>query len=327
MNTQRRPSYALALGLFAFGLLACIPDVVPTGESPQGSGPAPRCAGVAQTCGAEHDESCCASDEISGGSFNRSNGSDQLTASVARFELDRFEVTVGRFRQFVAAYPENWPAAGAGAHPLIAGSGWQTDWDQHLPASREALIASLQCNPQFQTWTREPGPNENRPINCVSWYVAFAFCAWDQGRLPTDAERHYAASGGAGGLYPWGDAPTPDAQHASYDCTADGSAPQDCSSTDILEVGSTPDGDGPWGQSDLAGGMMEWALDWFAAYPSACDDCAQVVPPPSNLGRSAWGGDWSHGADLLLSSSRIGYDVDNDQPTETFHGLRCARDD
>lgn len=72
---------------------------------------------------------------------------------------------------------------------------------------------------------------------------------------------------------------------------------------------------------------MEWALDWFGAYPSTCDDCAQIEPPPNNQGRSAWGGDWSHGADLLLASSRIGYDVDKDQPTETFHGLRCARDD
>jgi formylglycine-generating enzyme len=44
-------------------------------------------------------------------------------ATVSSFYLDTFEVTVGRFRQFVASYDGTPPAQGAGAHPLIPGTG------------------------------------------------------------------------------------------------------------------------------------------------------------------------------------------------------------
>jgi formylglycine-generating enzyme required for sulfatase activity len=46
-------------------------------------------------------------------------------ATVATFAFDSFEVTVGRFRRFVSVYDATPPAAGVGAHPLIANSGWQ----------------------------------------------------------------------------------------------------------------------------------------------------------------------------------------------------------
>jgi formylglycine-generating enzyme required for sulfatase activity len=47
-------------------------------------------------------------------------------ATVADFYLDKYEITVGRFRQFVNAgmgTQASPPAAGAGAHSLITGSG------------------------------------------------------------------------------------------------------------------------------------------------------------------------------------------------------------
>ncbi|AUX45468.1 uncharacterized protein SOCE26_069590 [Sorangium cellulosum] len=35
------------------------------------------------------------------------------------------------------------------------------------------------------------------PINRLDWYMALAFCAWNGGRLATEAEWNYAASGGS----------------------------------------------------------------------------------------------------------------------------------
>ena len=50
-------------------------------------------------------------------------------ASVSELYLDTFEVTVARYRAFIADY-DRWrgeahPSVGEGTHPRIAGSGWQ----------------------------------------------------------------------------------------------------------------------------------------------------------------------------------------------------------
>ena len=58
------------------------------------------CVGVAATCSGNKD--CCASNVVVGGTFNRSNDG-AFPATVSDFGLDVYEVTVGRFRQFVNA--------------------------------------------------------------------------------------------------------------------------------------------------------------------------------------------------------------------------------
>jgi sulfatase modifying factor 1 len=287
----------------------------------------PSCADIQVLCGPDSDESCCRTLPVTGGNFKGGVDPDTYNATVNDFELDRFEVTVGRFRQFVAAYPESKPQEGAGAHPLIAGSGWSEAWDEDLPATQEALIASVKCSEGLRTWTDVEGPNESLPINCLSWSVAFAFCAWDNGRLPTNAEWNYAAAGGSQQLnFPWGNDPGPGADYAVYDCMADGSPAQDCGLSDIPPVGSVPLGDGKYGQADLSGSMYEWALDWFGPYSATCANCANIDNPNMDNSRTAWGGDWSHDVNQLFSYHRFGFKVGSATPNETFHGVRCARD-
>jgi formylglycine-generating enzyme len=282
----------------------------------------PSCSGLPPTCGPGGNESCCTSAVVVGGTYNRSNDA-AYPATVSDFRLDRFEITVGRFRQFVASYPGSKPAAGAGAHPLIAGSEWQSVWDAGLALDQAALKTAVSCDSTYQTWTDVAGANENKPMNCLDWYAAFAFCAWDGGRLPTEAEWNYAAAGGnEQRSYPWG-ATAPDKAHAVYDCTGDGSAAGSCAATDILSVGSKSTvWDGRWGQADLAGGMLEWNLDWSGdSYVTPCNDCA-IVFQGTALARVIRGGSWAGVASFLLSSVR-----DASDPTNHFSdfGARCAR--
>ncbi|WP_437619137.1 formylglycine-generating enzyme family protein [Sorangium sp. So ce1151] len=294
----------------------------------------PSCVGLAATCGPDGNESCCASAEaVAGGTFNRGNDA-AYPATVSGFLLDRFEVTVGRFRKFVEAYPGSKPAAGAGAHPSITGSGWNAAWDGNLPAAAEApdpaaqLKAAVKCDSTYQTWTDEAGANERLPMNCLSWYVAFAFCAWDGGRLATEAEWNYAAAGGGEEdgqrKYPWSvpsSDETIDASHAVYGC-AGGESANECEFSDIQAVGSrSPAGDGKWGQADLAGNMWEWVLDWYAnSYPAGeCNNCANTTAASSRVIR---GGGWYYGASALLSSRR--YDGVSSS-RYNFVGARCAR--
>jgi len=308
---------SLLCGLaLAAGPAGCIADVVPNSS-------VASCTDLAATCGPRGDEICCANSLVTGGKYERIElGTDQsYPATVSDFRLDRFEVTVGRFRRFLSEYPGNLPAAGAGAHPSIPGSGWDDSWP--LPQDQGELIDSLKCSPNYQTWTDEPGDGEHKPINCVDWYVAFAFCAWDGGRLPTLAEWNYAAARGSEATnYPWGSA-APDDDHAVY-CADYSPVDQGCPAAtlaDISDVGSkSPAGDGKWGQADLAGNLREWTLDYLDEYPDKCVDCANLTD--GMLGREARGGDWNNDAESLNSFYRIAYDATN---FASWIGFRCAR--
>lgn len=240
-------------------------------------------------------------------------------ATVSAFSLDKFEVTVGRFRAFIGAY-DAWrsagnPLLGAGAHPLIADSGWQSSWS--LPASAAELEseAGVQCSSLSQTFTVG---SANLPINCATWLEAFAFCIWDGGRLPTEAEWEAAATGGDQGYpFPWGTA-EPDVTRAAYDCTGDGSIAQDCAITDILDVGAKPAGAGRWGHEDLAGNVWEWVLDAYQAYPPEAHDYANVSAAAYHTIR---GSGWASEAADLRSPIRY-----NSLPTarRSEFGFRCA---
>ncbi|MBK9263809.1 MAG: SUMF1/EgtB/PvdO family nonheme iron enzyme [Polyangiaceae bacterium] len=289
---------------------------------------AQSCIGLTSTCGPGGDEYCCASPVVTGGQYNRSNNPD-APATVDDFRLDRFEVTVGRFRKFVDAYPGSRPDLDAGQHPTIAGSAWNAAWDTYLPATQAALTDAL-ANCSYPTWSANAGANDELPINCVDWYVAFAFCAWDGGRLPTEAEWNYAAAGGnEQRIYPWSDPPSSsmiDASYTVYDCAADGNQAA-CEIGDIAFVGWTsPKGDGRFGHADLAGSVMEWTLDWYnTPYSPSCSNCANLSP---SMDRVLRGGSWFRGPIELQTFARAYSTPDlkdpNDYPSDEI-GFRCAR--
>lgn len=285
----------------------------------------PSCQGLTATCGAAN-ENCCLSPTVDAGSFKLGTGSAN-SATVGAFALDKYEVTVGRFRKFVAAY-KGPPANGAGAHKDINGSGWSTDWNNLIAADSAELTTDVKCDLSTQTWNTN-GNNDRLPMNCVSWFEAFAFCAWDAGRLPTEAEWEYAAAGGAlERVYPWGNAPgpsdalsSPALAYANYGCMGDGSAFGTCAFSDILAVGAKSSGAGRYTQVDLAGSVGEWALDWYAPYVANCNKCAHITDATATT-RVARGGSWQDPSANLTAVNRL--DVVPDSHFD-FMGFRCAR--
>jgi sulfatase modifying factor 1 len=250
-------------------------------------------------CG-EALETCCASAEVEGSTYYRTytnDGSgpvDQADpALVSSFRLDKYLVTVGRFRQFVHAWNAGWkPAAGSGKHAHLngglglAGGGPSATYEPGWVASDTDAIAptdaSLACGP-LGTWTPSPGGNENLPITCVNWEEAYAFCIWDGGFLPSESEWEYAAAGGSQQReYPWGAIdPGTENLFAIYGCYYPSFA--SCMGivgvTNIAPVGAATLGAGQWGQFDLAGESWEWTLDVYGlAYVDPCSNCAALPP-------------------------------------------------
>jgi sulfatase modifying factor 1 len=255
-------------------------------------------------------------------------GSPEVTApahfsTVSAYMLDKYAVTVGRFRKFVTAYVNNTTSAppdGAGAHPAIAGTGWQAAWNVSLPSTQAVFVdtAHLACDSTAQTWTASPGTaaQENRAINCVDWYEAFAFCIWDGGRLATESEREYAAAGGAENrFYPWGSA-VPDCTYANFYngffCSG--------GTGSVAPVGATPNGNGKWSHADFGGNVWTWCFDWYAAYSAtAVTDYANITPGSARVRR---GGNFGNGATYMRAADR-----NNGAPgtRNSGIGVRCAR--
>lgn len=331
------------------------------GTSPCATIPATGCAYVPNTtpsCPSTstvtcQGESCCTAMAMPGGTFKMGRGTEDCgsigcqtgtgnegcpvgstcstfeqpehDATVSPFALDKYEVTVGRFRQFSREY-DTWhrdngdPKASTGAHPIAFGTGWNQSWlasSSDLPADSAALASELKCEPNYQTWTDDPAANEAYAISCVSWYLALAFCIWDKGRLPTEAEWEYAAAGGSQNRsFPWGNA-APDHTRALYLANSPFAAVGG-----YLETG----GAGFFGHADLAGSMSEWVFDWFSAdyygtpeSPIQCANCANVS---MSSGRVFRGGGWGDNVRYLRAAARLPY-----APTTRYYfiGFRCAR--
>jgi formylglycine-generating enzyme len=276
----------------------------------------PSCAGGLVCNG----ESCCASARVPGGTYDRSYDGVDYTdkgnpATVGDFALDVYDATVGRFREFVAGYPANLPATGAGKNPRDASDpGWDAAWFYQVPPDQAGLLKAIKCDAVRSTWTDVPAASEAMPMNCLSWYVGFAFCIWDGGRLPTEAEWNYAAAGGGEQrAFPWSAPPTSKAidDRVAVFCGASCDAPASAGS-------KSPRGDARWGHADMVGNVWQWVLDSAGTYPNPCVDCAQS----GGTQRGVRGGAFNRAADLLRTARRdvypdayLGYDV----------GVRCAR--
>lgn len=273
--------------------------------------------------------SCCSLIEVPGGTFTMgtntdpdraSNESPPHQATLDGFWMDKFEVTVGRFRSFVDVYDGTTPPLNFGAHPKIAGSGWRVEYDANLPVSKAALKDNLNCNlGGYQTWTESAGVGENMPINCVNWYVAFAFCIWDGGRLPTEAEWEMtAANGSERRKYPWGEDAPNTTKHALVNCGGNA-----CAYDDILAVGTYADGTNRWGHSDLAGNLWEWTLDYYdATYYQSIGTCANCASLADTTPRVIRGGGYTSSVNAFRSTARTSKPPNKIDP---YQGIRCVR--
>lgn len=288
------------------------------------------CQSLATTCGPNRNEDCCSRRAVPQTVFSRYDN-NLYPATISGYSMDRFEVTVGRFRQFVSAgrgVQTAPPSIGSGKNPKnTLDQGWQNVWTALLLPTTSALRADLVArHSAASTWTDAAGANEDLPMTQVSWAEAQAFCIWDEGRLPTEAEWELASVGGAEQR----EFPFP---HAA-DCTLqDPGNPSNCCNymntgcgPSMLSVGSkSPAGDGRWGHADLGGNAAEWAFDVRSANssptpPVPCYDCSNWDPNQDAHLAMNWapGTFWTN---ATVASFLKGYDG----RTNSI-GIRCVHD-
>ncbi len=159
--------------------------------------------------------------------------SPAYTADVPEFWMDRYEVTVGEFTEFL----------NKGGNDRYY-SAWM-----RIP-ERCGIIQNRPGN-----YSVVPG-RENYPVTYVTHEAALAYAESVGKTLPTEEMWERAARGVNGRRYPWGDKDiTP--QKANYNFYYGGTTP----------VGSFPEGATPEGIYDLSGNVKEWTNSKFRPYP------------------------------------------------------------
>jgi formylglycine-generating enzyme required for sulfatase activity len=202
-----------------------------------GGAKAPKCA-VAKGCAADAD---CASDACSyakkcvaspscvgnhGGDTCGENGKDDCCATVdisdgATFTVDKYQATAGRMRAFITKTNGDLQTWVNNAQP----PGWNAGWTDNLPTNMDEALYALGpggkrgCNVASQggrTFAQDPivgDPDEKsdfsqdvldeKALNCVTWYMARALCAYDGKRLAKASEIRHLFTNGGTTTYPW----------------------------------------------------------------------------------------------------------------------------
>jgi formylglycine-generating enzyme required for sulfatase activity len=312
----------------------------------------PSCSGQPRTCGPNGNESCCVYDLVDTAAdpnriFERGwdkSGVDvqedqpvvgwqtrgAATAIVSPYYLDRYEVTVGRFRQFYAGYDEwlrNNPLVGAGTHSRSTKMNWQNQWKMaSLMAISKANLAERlgACEPRVLADLQDPtGQNDHHPMTCLNWYESYLFCVFDGARLPTEAEWNYAAAGGSQQRpYPW----SKDGELTADESFANVAAP--AGAFQLFDVGHFPKGLSRYGQHDLAGNAYEWVFDRCGPTCREYRTNGETDPvemASADLSVILRGGSFRFGwrqARTAYRFNKAGNDVDGRFPDI---GVRCAR--
>jgi sulfatase modifying factor 1 len=253
---------------------------------------------------------------ILGGDSAAQNGViAQQGVRVRSFVIDQYPVTVARFRRY-------WEAG----HPGIDGAGvtYRSGEDGSVLVPWTGPVTEPRSGSFFCNWRTA---NDRRPINCVNWATAQAFCVWDGARLPTEAEWEYVARSSDGSLFPWGGSTfMPSAVCSSYRQGVQTSCDVDDSAFDA--------GASRLGVRHLIGNVWEWTADNFSEYSQsglmgACSNRASLINPvcTGSMGMSRYrvvrGGGFGSMLPELRSAARERFEasVPGDQS-----GFRCARD-
>ena len=236
------------------------------------------------------------------------------------FAIDRYEVTNGQYRKFLAEVKQSGDAAWA--HPDQPKGKDHTPryWKEFNPLLKDPAYVRL-AQYDATTFTAD-----DKPVVGVDWFDAYAYAKWAGKRLPTEAEWELAARGTDGRRWPWGN----DWQWGLCNIVgeklgADVRAKGKEKDGYIYPapVGSYPAGRSPFGCDDMAGNAAEWVADWYAVDTYKTDSAENPHGPHTGTERVVRGGSSQN----YPSNTRCAVRAHREPEFKTFIlGFRCAKD-
>lgn len=217
-----------------------------------------------------------------------SSGLPERVVVVSPMRMDKYEVTVGRWRAAI-----------------------RSGFSAPVQVNEAALSATALYACTFSNTRTD---REKYPLNCLPFTSARAFCRWAGGDLPSEVQWEYAAQVSGRDFktsFPWGDAP-PDCDRAVFDRAQ---PPLSSSCVGPAPAGPAPEDASPNDASvgfeikNLGGELSEYLLDAHASLTSSCWADAPLHDPVCSdeaRPKSLRGGAWVLNAQAVVSSNRQG---------------------
>lgn len=170
------------------------------------------------------------------------------------FWIDKYEVTIGQYANFLA-YLDRHPTADQEFN-----HDRQPRHLSHRPADWETYYLRAKAGKPVHGVPTDL----NSPVMMVSWWDAYAYAKWRGHDLPTEQQWEAAARGPKGYIYPWGDEFDPKKVNSNADYNADD--PGAKAKVDGYNFWNPVDavrGDkSPFGVVGMAGNVSEWVGPW-----------------------------------------------------------------
>ncbi len=209
------------------------------------------------------------------------------TVSLKPYIMDKSEVTITRFQQFVDD------------------TSYTTTAEKNNFAFVYQTVFDTLVKVQKVNWRNPEGPGSNNitrmnhPVTFVTLDDAQLYCRWAGGRLPTEAEWEYAARGETRNIFPWGN---------SWDESKAHWQTGDINGT--TDVRSLPAGNTEKDLYGLSGNVWEWTSSADKDKRSILKGGSWAERNPANLRASA-----RRVEDPSLASSEIGFRCVQDSET------------
>lgn len=187
-------------------------------------------------------------------------GSNSELVQLPEFSIDKYEVTIGQYGEFVK-YLEGHPTAEFD-HPRQPKTKTQEmhkpkDWRVYY--GRAAVGKAIHSVPS----------DLNMPALMVDWWDAYAYAKWKgkmtgtERDLPTEQEWEKAARGGDGFIYPWGNELDPKKLNSNSDYVAqDPGAPAKIDGFNYWGPVQKQKDKSSYGVVGMAGNVAEWTATW-----------------------------------------------------------------